>query len=174
MIVGVGSKNPAKVKAVTKVFRKSFPKARVISISVPSGVSRMPLTAHETMKGAELRANYLLKHYPKIDIAVGVEGGIERTHRGAMLCSYTCIMDREGTVGIGGGTATVIPERIAKAVFSGDELGDIMDRIVGRRRTQDREGAIGILTNGLVNRESLFRFTTSCALAPFLKKELYS
>ena len=75
MIVAIGTKNPAKVKAVTSAFKKVFPKAQFVPIHVESGVSEQPIGTVETRNGAMNRANAALRKCKKADLGVGIEGG---------------------------------------------------------------------------------------------------
>ena len=56
MKVAVGSTNPVKITAVSQIFRRVWPDAEVMSVSVPSGVTEMPMTDEETRIVMNVRA----------------------------------------------------------------------------------------------------------------------
>ena len=173
MLVAIGSKNPIKVSAVKSAFSKAFPRARYLSVDAPSTVSSMPMSAKETRLGAISRANYALSNLKGANFGVGVEGGVDRTADGLMVCGYVFVVDRNGKRGIGGGTSILLPKSIAREVCKGMELGAVVDELTGREGVKQKEGALGVLTNNITSREEYFRVATACAMAPFLHKKLY-
>ena len=68
-----------------------------------------------------------------------------------------------------GQTATCV----ATLVRGGMELGHAMDRLIGAHNTKQGAGAVGILTDGLVDRQRAYEVLVSYALAPFLTPALY-
>jgi non-canonical (house-cleaning) NTP pyrophosphatase len=48
-----------------------------------------------------------------------------------------------------------------------------MDQLTGQHNTKQAQGAVGILTGGLSNRQSAYAQLVVMALAPFLKNEYY-
>jgi inosine/xanthosine triphosphatase len=173
MLVAIGSMNPVKINAVRYAFDRAFPKNIYVSVDSPSGVSDMPMSSKETRLGAVSRAKYSIAARKGADFGVGVEGGVEKTVDGLMVCGYVCIVDTNGNIGIGGGTSVLLPKSMSRKVLEGAELGEVVDSITNKKNVKQKEGAIGILTNGITSREEYFRMATACALAPFLNKKLY-
>ncbi len=172
MLIVVGSTNKVKINAVRWAFGSFFKDLEFEALEVDSGVSRMPMSAKETIKGSENRAINALSSMDA-EFGVGVEGGVEDTELGTMLCSYVTVINKKGVRGTGGGTSVRIPEPIARRVKAGEELGNVMDDFSGMKDTKHSSGAIGILTKNLVDRESFFRMATACALSPFISPEFY-
>jgi inosine/xanthosine triphosphatase len=173
MLVVIGSRNPVKINAVRSTFGKAFPGARYAAVYAPSGISSMPMSARETRLGAISRAEYTISSLRGADFGVGVEGGVERTEDGFMICGYVCVVDRKGRRGIGGGTSVLLPKRVERELLKGRELGEVVDELTGRKSVKRQEGALGVLTNNITSREGYFRMAAACALAPFLNKKLY-
>ena len=48
-----------------------------------------------------------------------------------------------------------------------------MDEIFGKKNSKQQEGAIGILTDGVIDRTKLYTPAVIAALIPFKKKNLY-
>jgi non-canonical (house-cleaning) NTP pyrophosphatase len=49
-----------------------------------------------------------------------------------------------------------------------------MDRLFNTNNIKQKGGAIGLLTNGLATRESVYRQATLLAMAPFIHSDLYN
>ena len=73
MRILVGSNNPVKINAVQRAFSK-FWDVEISNMEVDSGVSDMPMSDEESIKGALNRAMNAMQ--PNIDFSVGLEGGL--------------------------------------------------------------------------------------------------
>jgi len=172
MKIAVGSLNPVKVAAVAAVFRRVWPEAEIVPVSVPSGVSAMPMTDAETLAGARNRAN-AARTALAAAFGVGLEGGVHPEPFGLALQGWVVVVDGYGREGIGGAARLPLPEHIAQRVQRGEELGQVMDDVLGDHNTKQKGGAVGALTNGLALRQETFAIAVAYALAPFVSPELY-
>lgn len=173
MKVAVGTQNPVKVEAVRKAFTKAFGECEIVSIQVSSGVSDMPMSVDESIKGAKNRAKQAIEK-SAADFGVGLEGGFEKTKHGTFLCGFVAVIDKDGCCGIGGSAGILMPDILVKKVAKeGRELGDVMDELRGLKNTKQHDGASGFFTNNLVSRTDGFERAIIYALARFFKKELY-
>jgi inosine/xanthosine triphosphatase len=153
MKVAIGTLNPAKVQAVKSVFSS---KAYVfVETDVPSDVAEQPFSDEETLKGAINRAKNALEK-ENADIGIGLEGGVVQTNQGLWLCNWGALVARNGMIVTAGGARIPLPKEVTEGVMSGKELGDVMDRYTGKKDVRKNEGAIGIFTNGFVNRTEMF------------------
>jgi inosine/xanthosine triphosphatase len=170
MHVGVGSGNPVKRRAVESVLEASeaFDDATVEAVSVASGVSEQPVGHAETVRGAETRAANVLEA-GDYELAVGIEGGVSRVEGcdGLFLVMWAAVDDGE-TVGRGSGPSLRLPEKIAARVEAGEELGPVMDDVLGESNVAERQGAAGALTAGDLDRQSALAGAVSGALGPFV------
>lgn len=158
MKVAIGTKNPAKVNAVMEAF-SSYSDAEFVSVDVPSEVSAQPFSDDETIEGAINRAkNALMKE--KADLGIGLEGGVIETESGCFLCNWGALVDHRLEPVIAGGARIPLPKEIYEKLKKGIELGDIMDGFAQKQNVRQNEGAIGILTNGFVNRKEMFEHVT--------------
>jgi len=171
--VAVGSQNPIKIEAVKSAFEKVFGECEVVGISVSSGVSDMPLSFEEMVKGAKNRAEKAVEKLGA-DFGVGLEGGFEDEIVGTFLAGFVAMVDKNGIWGYGHGSGLLIPKKIVDRVRKeGKELGDVMDEIRGLKNTKQHEGCVGFFTNNLIPRKEAFERTVIYALSRFSKKEMF-
>ena len=170
--IAVGSINPVKVGAVQQVIERVWPHAEMFSVDAASGVSSMPMSDQECIAGARQRALLVLKE-PGVELGLGLEGGVNRDPEGLMLLGWVVAIDHSGRDGVGGGARLPLPKHIARRVLSGEELGPVMDELLGQSDVKQKGGAVGALTNGLVLRRETFAVAVAYALAPFVSPHFY-
>lgn len=176
MEVLVGSENPVKIEAAREVFSKYFDQVKVTGIEVSSKVSAQPIN-EETFEGAKNRALELKKINEKVnlgaDFFVGIEGGITKLYSKWFTLGVGCVIDNQGRIGYGVSPYFELPESIVEQLLSGSELGQVMEKISGKDNIRQREGAIGFLSKGVMDRKNLYIHSLIVALVPFLNKDLY-
>jgi inosine/xanthosine triphosphatase len=162
MHVAVGSRNPVKRAAV----ETALPNATVEAVGVDSGVAEQPFGIAETVAGAENRARHAHDGH---DLGVGIEGGVARLADldGLWLVMWAAATDGERW-GHGGGPTLRLPDDIATRLDAGEELGPVMDDVLGTEDIAKNEGAAGALTGGITDRESALREAVAGALGPFV------
>ena len=170
----VASKNPVKITSTKLGFEQMLPddEFEVEGITVQSGVSDQPMTDQETYKGALNRARNARKAHPDADYWVGIEGGIE-VHEGRMsVLAWILILslDQQG----GSKTATFdLPEKFIELIKSGMELGQASDLIFDDTNSKQKNGAVGLLTDNIIDRTNYYREAIVLALIPFKNKKYY-
>jgi inosine/xanthosine triphosphatase len=172
MKVAVGSLNPVKVSAVRSVFEKVWAEIEVVSASVPSGVSEMPIGDEVILEGARNRA-VAVRERLDADFGVGLEGGVHPDSTGLLLMGWVVVVDRNGREGVGGTARLPLPGDIALQILAGRELGPLMDELLGVENIKQKGGAVGALTAGLVSRSETFEVAVAYALSPFVVPELF-
>ncbi len=173
-LVVVGSTNPVKIAAARAVITAAWPDAVVEGVSVASTVSDQPFGDDETIRGALARATAARAARDAV-LGVGLEGGVVEESDGSMrTCAWAVVVDAEGRRGVGGSLAMPLPERVATMIRDGMELGHAMDALIGAQNTKHAQGAVGILTNGLVDRQRAYEVLVSYALGPFVARDLYA
>lgn len=166
--VVVGSTNPVKIGAARAVLRRLAPDVEVVGHSVPSGVPDQPWGDEETIRGALARARGACAQ-EGAELGVGIEGGVVANEDGSVrTCAWAAVVTADGREGVGGSLAMPLPERVARLVREGMELGHAMDRVTGVHDVKRGAGAVGILTAGLVNRQEAYEVLVAYALAPLL------
>jgi len=167
MRVGVGSQNPVKVGATEATFA-SIPGAAVEGVRVESGVSEQPRGETETVRGAKNRARNVLAA-ADYDLGVGLEGGVAEIAdlEGLYLVMWAAVTDGT-TWGVGAGPRLRLPDSVAARVRDGEELGPVMNDLLGTDDVAETVGAAGVLTGELIDRQEALEHALACALGPFV------
>lgn len=172
MQVAVGSLNPVKVEAVRASFMRHWPNAAVGGVSVPTGVTEMPLSDAECVEGARNRARAAIQQNDA-DFGVGLEGGVNEEAFGLMLLGWVVIVNRAGVEGLACTAKIPLPQSIAAEIRQGAELGPLMDNLLQQHDVRKQGGASGALSAGLVLRQSKFEMAVAYALSPFVAPQFY-
>ena len=151
--MALGTKNPAKIKAGQVAAHELS--AELISIHVSSGVSEQPFSDEETIEGAINRAKNAMIDV-QADFGLGLEGGVVKTPYGLFICNWGALVTKEGHCFISGGARIKLPDCIADALYSGRELGPVMDEYTKKQDIRKSEGAVGIFSNGRITRDRMF------------------
>ena len=67
----------------------------------------------------------------------------------------------------------LLPGALADLVGAGVELGEADDRVFGRKNSKQENGAVGLLTDDVVDRLALYVMPVTLALIPFKQQALY-
>jgi inosine/xanthosine triphosphatase len=170
----VASSNPVKINAVQAGFDRVFGVGthRAEGRVTPSGVSVQPGTDEETLAGARNRAENARKTHPEAEFWAGVEGGVEDGPDGMLVFAWIVVLGRT-QAGEARTGAFLLPPEVARLVRAGHELGDADDIVFGRANSKQQDGAVGILTGGLIDRAEYYEQAVVLALIPFINPELY-
>jgi inosine/xanthosine triphosphatase len=169
----VGSKNPVKINAAKTAICDIFPLEEVLCIGVnaPSNVADQPMTSKETQLGAVNRIKYCQQH-SHADFYVAIEGGVDHFEYGPATFAFIAVADQK-SLSIGRSCHLPLPPVVYQALKNGEELGHVMDRLFNTSNVKQKEGAIGLLTNDLATRESVYKQAIILAMAPFINPHLY-
>lgn len=148
-LIQVGSLNKTKIQAVRSVYPDSF---NVIGKNVEVTISEQPMSDQETRQGAIERAEACSG---KDRIGIGLEGGIMVIEDTLYLCSWGALADGNQIV-TASGARLALPDSFYASLLEGRELKDIMDSYTERSGVSHKEGAVGVFTNGLISRTSMF------------------
>jgi inosine/xanthosine triphosphatase len=187
IIVAVGSTRKPKLQAVTKALDAFAPRLvpdgdfEIVGVEVESGVSPTPSSSEELMRGARNRVDALRRLARETrkpwGYFVGLEGGLEvlqddRTRR-VFLESWAYVSDgSRGFYGRSGGIE--LPEELAHEVLErGFDLSEAIDRYAGAVGIRDGQGAWGVLSADLIQRDESFRVAVITAFAPFYNAKMY-
>jgi len=168
MRLAVGSGNPVKRRAVEQAVAETVKQPTVEAVPVDSGVSEQPSGRAETLAGAENRAANALAA-GEYDLGVGLEGGVAEVDgtEGLFLIMWAAVTDGE-QVGHGAGPSFRLPDSIGDRVEAGEELGPVMDDVLGEDDVAEKQGAAGALSSGVVDRDDALAAGVAAAMGPFV------
>ena len=174
MKILVASKNPVKINAVKDGFVQLFgdEQIEITGEAIQSGVKDQPFSDEETLSGAENRVLNAQNQHADFDYFVGIEGGISYDNNEMQAFAWIVIASNV-TIGKARTTTFVLPSKIAEYVNAGYELGEADDMVFGSSNSKQKNGAIGLLTQNTVTRQTLYSQAVIAALIPFVNKELY-
>jgi len=172
--VVIASQNPVKIEATRGGFRKMFPKRSFSfeGVNVSSEVSDQPYGEKETLKGATNRAYRARRAVPEADYWVGIEGGVGEIDGELASFAWVVIISGSG-VGRARSAAFFLPPAVASLVKQGKELGEADDLVFKKKNSKQKMGAVGILTDGVIDRTQYYYQAVVMALIPFKKTDLY-
>ena len=170
----ITSTNPVKVRAVLEAFKVVFPGEEFVHIGhkINSGVPNQPIGNSETFQGAVNRVDTASKLIPDADFWVGIEGGVEKDGNNLFAFAWVIIKDPFQT-GKARSASFQLPPQIAAMVETGKELGEADDIVFSRTNSKQENGAVGILTGDIIDRQKLYEPAVILALIPFLHPEHY-
>ena len=174
----VGSRNPVKLNAARTALSMSLsmPALEAIGVNVPSGVPEQPMTSAETREGAINRVKACVANADEQsrqqDWFVAIEGGVDEFEDGPATFAYVVIYHRDKW-SVGRSANLPLPPSIYAALKAGEELGPVMDRTFDTDNIKQKGGAIGLLTNHLATRQSVYEMALLLAMAKFNFADLY-
>lgn len=177
MFIFVGSHNPVKINAVMTASSETWPTVKVEGIDVVSGVSEQPMSDAETKLGASTRSKNVLaegvkkltsKQVTFLDtevLGIGLEGGVYEDTDGLMWSTvWGIVTDMQGNQYFSNGARFLVPEIVAQQIRTGGEMGPIISTVVGESDIRKKQGMIGIITAGFVDRTEEYANIAKLAL----------
>ena len=167
--IWVASANPVKIQATLDAFRQVFPgeKFRIEGIPVSSGVPDQPVGVEQTLEGARNRVAALKEKQPNIDYYVGMEGGITSLEKDTFAFAWMYVETPSGKTGKAMTGYFQLPGAIQKLLEEGVELGHAIDRVFAKQNSKQKGGAVGMMTDGLIDRTAYYVHAMILALVPF-------
>lgn len=149
--VAVGSTNRTKIKAVQTV----FPASDVIPVDTASNVSPQPVGDVETQTGAKNRA-IAARNETEATIGIGLEGGIDTIDNQLYLCNWGVLVTEDEEMFCASGARIQLPLSFQEALLNRTELSTLMNEYQNRTDIRHQEGAVGIFSNGELDRSEMF------------------
>lgn len=160
--IAVGSLNHVKVEAVRTVMDRIYGDVRITAVDADSGVPDQPFEG-KTREGAVNRARNALGNH---EMAVGIEAGVFEKEDGLYDIQYCAVIDRTGKLTVGMGMGFRYPDGIAELVRAGRTVGDAFHKVYGNTDIGKKQGAIGLLSKGLIDRKTLTEQSVTAAMIP--------
>lgn len=170
----VGSQNPVKIGAAKQALSQALNTANLVAegVHAPSGVAAQPMTEAETRLGAVNRVKAIAAEH-EADWYVAIEGGVDLFEDGPATFAYVVIFDGEQW-SVGRSVNLPLPMVVYQRLVEGEELGYVMDDLFDTQNVKQKGGAIGLLTNQLATRQSVYEVATLLAMTPFNHPQLYA
>jgi inosine/xanthosine triphosphatase len=165
----VGSDNPVKIEAVRKVAATIYRNVEIRGISVKASVGNQPW-GDDVDRGAIERAK---KAIGKGDYGVGIEAGIVEMNDGLYGIQSCAIIDKEGVVTMGQSSSFRYPPGAEERIRAGIAVSKVFDELYGRKDIGRKEGAIGFLSKGLLDRQRLSEQAVLAAMVPRIRPDIY-
>jgi len=175
MLVGVGTRNPAKVEGIKRVFTDFFRNIEIESVDTSSVSKAQPMNMDEIIQGAIKRARFAIAK-TRGEFGVGVEAGIFPlgSRLGYMDHQLAAIVNRKGRLSIGSSAGFMLPKHLVRRMMKdGKELEEYAVAMTGVGAVGDKEGLVYHLTNGRISRTDLTEQCVRTALVPWLHGDVY-
>mgnify|MGYP001266267157 CR=1 FL=1 len=172
--VVVASENPVKVNVSRRAFAAVFPNEKFDFIALPadSEVPSQPF-ADETRQGALNRLASVRSREPQADYWISQEGGLFRFENRLFNRAVIMVCDRSGFVAESTTASYFLPTAVQKLVEEGMELGAATDQFFASRNSGRGQGAVAILTDGIINREEYYLSAAVIALSELKHRDWY-
>jgi inosine/xanthosine triphosphatase len=169
--VNVGSANEVKISAVETVLKPLYGMVEVKSVDVPSGVPEEPIN-EEVLQGAINRAKAAICD---AHLGIGIEAGLF-WHEAVQLyldVQFCAIIDAAGRLTVGHGPGFCYPPKIIDEVKKGKPVGRAMEELTGIESIGRKNGSVGYLSKGLIDRKRLTELAVLMAFIPRMRPDLY-
>lgn len=168
----VASQNPVKIQSAKNAFKKVFPSETFAfeGVEVASGVPDQPMGEEETLLGATSRAQNAQTH--EADFWVGIEGGVADKEGQLEAFAWMVILTKDHK-SIGRTGSFFLPHKLSELVHQGIELGEADDKVFGQSNSKKKQGSVGLLTHGILDRTGYYEQALVLALIPFMNEEYY-
>lgn len=179
----VGSANPVKINAIVAAASETWPGVQVIGHDVASGVASQPIGDTETREGARNRAKAALEvglsqngsqASSELSLGVGLEGGVVQLEDGLYSTVWVSVVDSQGNLYESNGARFKVPEPIATLILEGGEMGPVVEKIVGVSDVRQKQGMIGVITSGFVDRTEEYSGIAKMALGLWYGRDWFT
>ncbi len=84
------------------------------------------------------------------------------------VCNWGALTLADGTTFTAAGAQIILPEEIAQEIRGGRELGPVMEQYTQRLDIRQGAGAVGIFTQGIVSRQTMFEHIVALLVGQYL------
>jgi inosine/xanthosine triphosphatase len=170
----VASENPVKLNVTKKAFSALFPNEEFefVAIKSDSGVSDQPIN-DDTLKGALNRLRFIKTKYPEADYWISQEGGLYTEDNRYFNRAWIAVSDQTGYIAKASTASFYLPTKITEYINQGLELGDANDKFFSSINSKQGMGAVGHLTDGILDRENYYLPAAVIALSELKHKDWF-
>lgn len=173
LTVSVGSSNKVKVDATRNIFSKLYKRVIIRPTKFKSPVPEQPFEK-DVLSGAILRAKRAIED-TKTDFGVGIEAGLfwNKEVGNYYDVQYCAIIDKMGHITIGHGPGFQYPREVISLVKDGRTVSEAFEELYGITDIGSTIGAVGYLSDKMIDRTKLTEQAIIMAMIPRVKRELY-
>ena len=170
----VASENPVKIAVAKRAVSAVYPdeQYKFVPVRSDSGVPDQPMN-DETKQGALNRLDFIRKRHPDADLWISQEGGIYEEGERLYNRAWIAVCDSSGYIGSSSTSLFYLPPQLAGYIKEGLELGHAVDTFFHSVNSKQGIGAIGHLTDGVIDREHYYLQAAIIALSELKHKEWY-
>lgn len=172
--VVIASTNPVKATVAKCAFFAVFPEEKFsfVETKSESGVPEQPID-EETRRGAQNRLQHIRKQHPNADFWISQEGGLHRERGRLFNRAWIAVTDTTGFIAESSTAQFYLPKQIAQYIEEGMELGTAADKFFNSVNSKHGLGALGYLTDGIINRTEYYLPAAIIALSELKHKEWF-
>ena len=170
----IASKNPVKVAVAKQAFSSVYPEVEFEfkSVQSESGVPEQPMN-EETEQGALNRLHYVRRRHCDADYWISQEGGLFTDGDNLYNRAWILVCDYRGHLSKSSTALFYLPPPITRYIKEGLEFGEAADKFFSSVNSNQGIGAVGHLTDGLIDRENYYLQAAVLALSGLKHKNWY-
>jgi len=171
----VASENPVKLEVAKQAFAKVFPDENFefVAVKSESGVPDQPMGSEETRQGAHNRLKFIKQKHPDADFWISQEGGLSEEEDRLFNRAWIVVEDKDNFIAEASTASFYIPKKITEYVKEGLELTHASDKFFQTQNIKHGGGAIGKVTDGIINRMEYYLEAAIIALSEVKHKDWY-
>ena len=131
-----------------------------------------PLDA-QARQGALNRLNYIRLQKPEADFWISQEGGLHTEDKRLFSRAWIAVTDKLGKIYESSTSQFYLPNKMTEDVKKGLELGQATDNFFESKNTKHGLGAIGYLTDGIIDRTNYYLQPAIIALSELKHHDWY-
>lgn len=171
LTIAIGTKNPAKIKAiqggVSKIPELTNKEIIYVLQKVKTWVPDMPLTQKDIDEWARNRAENLIKEGIIADFYIGLEWWCYQTENIGFLTGSVYITNGKKWY-FWKAPSLQLPQNITKKLYENKkDLWELMKEITKNQNISKENGAFWTLSNNIITRDKSFEIATLLAINPF-------
>ncbi len=173
MKIYIWTKNRAKLKAIEDGISSCnyLEDVEIITESVESWVSDMPLSMNEIMYWAKNRAKNLAKKWLKWDFYVWIEWWVSKIDNKTFLYGFIYIEDNYWNWHFWSSPLIEVPIEISDRLYKKwEELWNIENEITWETDIPQKNWSFWLWTDDKITRSKAFELAFICAISPFFNK----
>ena len=167
----LASKSLVKKEALSKSLIQLIPSSHFDIVQIDADAEGSEPFGEDAIVGQILEEIKNIKvKQPDADFYIAMEGGVRETDAGMEEVAFVIVEDNKSRRSLSRSVSFPVPPEVAQKVREGMPFGDAVDQVYSTENIKGGQGFVGLLTNGVVNKEALYFQPIVVALSKFLKE----